>query len=61
MHDTSLTRYSAPGKYDHYPQGTLCRVITTLSCEYDLYKQVNVNDEDPEWHYVGTFSENIGS
>lgn len=51
MNTEVLIRYSVPTKYDQYPVGTQCKVIQTLSADYELYEQICPNQENPIWMY----------
>lgn len=52
-----LIRHSKPTKYDQAPQGSTCKVLKVLCVEYELYKQISSDDENPYWELIGTFSD----
>lgn len=52
---TTITRYSAPHKYDHAPAGSQCMVLINEN-EYELYVQTSLDDTLPRWEYMGIFS-----
>lgn len=54
-----LIRYSQPGKYDHAPQGTECKIVIDERT-YDLYRQTSSKEDDPIWDHVGTFMQKEG-
>lgn len=56
MDPLHLIRNGKPNKYDQAPQGSLCKVITALSGEYDIYKQISSNTDDPIWELIETFN-----
>jgi hypothetical protein len=47
-----LIRHSPPGKLDHAAYGTQCKVVTSLSGDYDLYQQISMQEEDPVWEFM---------
>lgn len=51
-----LIRHSKPNKYDQAPQGSLCKVVTALSSEYDIYEQISSNTDEPVWELIETFN-----
>lgn len=57
MTNIILTRYGEPSKYDHGPFGSICKVIKAVSSKYDVYVQVNNDEENPTWHLIGSFSD----
>lgn len=52
-----INRYSSPGKYDHAPYRTLCKIEKEDKIE--LYIQNSLDEENPNWQYINTFSKNI--
>jgi len=52
----TLVRYSKPCQYDQYPPGTLCKVVTTMCSQFDLYEQISIDENNPNWHLIGTFN-----
>jgi hypothetical protein len=54
-----LIRHSAPGKLDHAPWGTQCKVITSLSGGYDLYQQSSMDEENPVWVFMDTIYKDV--
>jgi hypothetical protein len=50
-----LIRYGEPGKYDHGPYGTICKVIkgTTETCH--VYVQLSLDESVPLWSFLGEF------
>lgn len=51
-----IIRHSAPGKLDHAPFGSSCKVIHADNT-YDLYMQYSHDEEEPRWESMGVFSE----
>lgn len=43
-----IFRVSAPGKYDHAPQGTLC-VVNEIGEDDATYKQNSEDESNPVW------------
>ena len=54
MESNIIIRNGKPNKYDQAPQGALCKVITSLSQDCDLYKQISSHDDEPIWEFIGT-------
>lgn len=50
---TRINRFGEPGKMDHAPYGTECKV--TKHKDFDLYIQMSKNEENPNWVFIGTF------
>jgi hypothetical protein len=44
-----LNRYGEPNKFDHCPEGTICKVMMGANGEYVLYKQISPDEENPVW------------
>lgn len=51
-----LIRHGQPSKLDHAPRATICKVLKHLSDDCEVYVQINEDDSDPRWEYVGVFS-----
>ena len=51
-----IKRYGKPGSMDEAPYGTVCKVYNTPRESYDLYIQIHIDPQDPEWERIGTFS-----
>ena len=59
MDQNPLIRYSAPTKYDQYPMGTRCKVIHTLSADYELYEQISPDETNPIWYLNEKYKKNL--
>lgn len=55
MANSFLVRYGEPGKYDHSPYGTICKVIKGVSDICHIYVQLSRDETDPSWSFVGAF------
>lgn len=53
MNNVVLTRYGEPGKYDYAPQWSLCKVVHTGNPIFDIYMQVNPQEDTPHWDFIG--------
>ena len=51
-----LLRHSAPGKLDHAPFGTECKV-PLLGDEYELWVQYSSQEDAPRWELMGKYHE----
>jgi hypothetical protein len=49
-----LVRHGAPGKLDHAPTHTRCKVQLTKDT-YELYIQQSLKEDNPVWELVDTF------
>jgi hypothetical protein len=52
-----LVRHGAPGKLDHAPIHTRCKVQLTKDT-YELYVQQSLQEDDPVWELVDIFENN---
>lgn len=43
-----IIRHSEPNRYDHLPQGSICKVLAKDG-SWDLYKQQSPNEDNPIW------------
>lgn len=59
MYRPMIIRHSKPSKLDQACFGTECKVVTTLSKEYDIYRQMSMNEENPLWVYIETVHKNF--
>lgn len=50
----TLIRYSPPSKLDQAPCGTQCKVKSALLGEYEIYQQMNSDEESPCWRLIDT-------
>lgn len=48
----SVVRYSAPGKFDQAPYGSLCDVINGFGQKIDSYMQCSKDEEHPRWERI---------
>lgn len=46
----TLIRRSEPTKFDHAPEGTLCRVVSLT--KEDIYIQRSSDEENPRWEKI---------
>jgi len=44
-----LNRYGKPGRYDMVPYGTLCKVSSGDSGEFEVYRQISEDENVPLW------------
>lgn len=51
-----LVRYGEPGKYDHGPYGTICKVIKASSEKCDVFVQLSPDESMPTWSFLGAFA-----
>ena len=51
-----IVRSGPPSKYDECSYGSVCKSIKTGSDQFDIYVQMNRDDQNPHWEKVGTFS-----
>ena len=51
-----IVRHSAPGKFDHAPFGTECKV-PLMGDEYELYVQYSSQEDSPRWELMGKYHE----
>jgi hypothetical protein len=56
MLNEPVIRYSAPGRYDVAPGGTICKVMGDGS-DYTLFVQLSESSEAPHWEPVGNLLE----
>lgn len=53
-----IERTGMPGFYDQVPYGSICKAFGAIDNGiYDMYIQLNEDDNDPKWELVGSFSE----
>ncbi len=55
MNPKVLIRHSPPGKLDHAPRGTVCKVFYPMSEQFDLWKQFGSNESSPDWQMLGVY------
>lgn len=51
-----IERYGSPHSFDQSPYGTVCKVSNHNKDTYDIYLQVNQDEECPEWEHLGYFT-----
>ena len=52
----TIERYGIPTKLDQFSYGTACKVSDGKHDHYDLYLQVNDDEEDTKWELLGSFN-----
>lgn len=56
MVNEPIVRYTAPGKYDVAPSGTICKVMGEGGA-YDLFVQLGAAFDLPNWQPIGKLLE----
>lgn len=50
-----IRRYSAPSSLDQAPHKTLCMIKLSRDDAYEIYMQIDPNQETPRWESLGLF------
>lgn len=49
MDPLCIVRAAKPNKYDQAPKNSICKVVKALSNEYDIYRQLSSDNDNPIW------------
>jgi hypothetical protein len=56
-----IIRYGKPNKLDKLPYGTTCKLASTFKDEFEVYVQINNDENYPNWYLIGAFNSSTES